>query len=460
MKALAAVSRWLYPGLGVKRWLLLLGLGITFVGLGVAYLLVHLYRAGPFPEPIWYVTLQFFPRPLRGIVFMLIGFAVTGISIYKLNRSILSALIPKTNGDLWDALYKHSYLKSGPRIVAIGGGTGLSTLLRGLKEYTEHITAIVTVADDGGSSGRLRRELGILPPGDFRQCIVALADVEPLMTKLFQYRFGEGSGLEGHSFGNLFIAAMSAITGNFESALQESSRVLAVRGQVLPSTLSNVTLCAEFDDQVVVSGEHLITERRRPIRQVFLDPPNVPGYPEAARAIERADLIVIGPGSLYTSVIPNLLVKDIANAVRRSKAIKIYVCNVAAQAGETDGFSVGDHVRTLASVLGEDVFDYVLANRNLRAVTARGSKYRPVRLDRRVNPNQRHRVVLADLVDTNSGRLHDPVKLAQSIIRLCYERHTPEAGHHGGENIIDQGRQLSDATYDTDDGFGSASDEH
>ncbi|MEW5718995.1 MAG: gluconeogenesis factor YvcK family protein, partial [Chloroflexota bacterium] len=236
--------KWLYIGLGVKRWLVLLFLGVTILALGFAYILVNIYREAPLPEIFYYLTLQFLDRVVRGLLFGVVGVAMVVIAITQLSKSLVSALATEDT-NLVELLYRKRVRKKGPKIVALGGGTGLSTLLRGLKEHTDKLTAIVTVADDGGSSGRLRRELGVLPPGDFRQCIAALADSEPLMTSLLQYRFGSGSGLEGHSFGNLLIVAMAGITGSFERALRESSRVLAVRGQILPSTLRNVTLYAE-----------------------------------------------------------------------------------------------------------------------------------------------------------------------------------------------------------------------
>ena len=275
-------------------------------------------------------------------------------------------------------LYSNRYLARGPKIVAIGGGTGLSTLLRGLKEYSGNLTAVVTVADDGGSSGRLRRELGILPPGDVRNCIAALADAEPLMTKLFQYRFSEGSGLEGHSFGNLFIVAMSGVTGSFEEAVRETSRVLAVRGNILPSTLANVTLSAHTEDEEVIHGESNITDSPSRIREVYLQPANVEANPDAVRAILNADLIVVGPGSLFTSVMPNLLVDGIRQAVQASPALKIYVCNVATQHGETDSFTVGDHFGALQRHLGGHFFDYVLANSNTRGKLPEKAHSQPV----------------------------------------------------------------------------------
>ena len=414
--------KWLYPGMHVKRWLLLLLVGITLLSLGLAYLIVQAYRTQPFPEYAFYLTLQFLDRPIRGALFIVGGAVVGALAIMQLNRSLLSPFLTSGRDNIVDIIYQHRYLKRGPRIVAVGGGTGLSTLLRGLKDYTGNLTAIVTVADDGGSSGRLRRELGVLPPGDFRQCLVALADAEPLMTRLFQYRFNEGSGLEGHSFGNLFIVAMTAITGNFERALRESSRVLAVRGQILPSTLADLTLCAEFEDEDLVAGESQITRTRKKIKRIFFQPSRPPAYPEAIRAILEADLIVIGPGSLYTSVLPNLLVEDIARAIRASSAVKVYVCNVATQHGETDEFGVADHIRTLTRHVSPGIFDYVLANNNFNVQIPSEWQASPVQLTGVVGNAEQYRIVVADVVDAANPRLHDPRKLAQSILRIFYDR--------------------------------------
>ena len=250
----------LVPGLRIKRWLGLTLIGLVVLALGLAYLFVELYRTVALPMEATYITLQFVPSWLRGLIFVLAGASVTALAVMKLNRSLAAPLAQQQNGvGLVDALVTYRQRERGPKIVTIGGGTGLSTMLRGLKNYSANITAIVTVADDGGSSGRLRRELGVLPPGDFRNCIVALADAEPLMSRLFQYRFGQGTELDGHSFGNLFIVAMSGITGNFEEAIREASRVLAVRGQIIPSTLENVTLCAELEGEAHVLGESKIS---------------------------------------------------------------------------------------------------------------------------------------------------------------------------------------------------------
>jgi uncharacterized cofD-like protein len=308
-------------------------------------------------------------------------------------------------------------------VVVIGGGHGLSTLLRGLKALPIEITAIVTVADDGGSSGVLRRELGIPPPGDLRQCIAALADAEPLMTRLFQYRFGEGAALDGHAFGNLFIAAMMGITGDFESAVTEASRVLAVRGRILPSTLDNVVLCAEVHHpessevgSCIIEGQSRIAKAGGCVERVYLVPENAKGHPEAIRALLQADLILLGPGSLFTSVLPNLLVPDIVSAIRASAALKVYICNVASQPGETDGFAVGDHVRALSEHLGTGFCGYVLANGNLEATLPAGSGSALVQPS--MEGCEDCELVLEDLIDDALPWRHESTKLALAIMRL------------------------------------------
>ncbi|HEY7064333.1 MAG TPA: gluconeogenesis factor YvcK family protein, partial [Chloroflexota bacterium] len=262
------VLKLLYPGMHLKRWLLVLMIGLLVLVLGAAYVLVEVYRSAPLPEEAFWVTLQFLPRPLRALLFVGVGAGLITWALWRLNRSLIDALAPGQS-DIVETIYNFRARQRGPKVVAIGGGTGLSMLLRGLKDYTSNITAIVTVADDGGSSGRLRRELGVLPPGDFRNCLVALADVEPLMGKLFQYRFDSGSALDGHSFGNLFIVAMTEVAGNFEEAVRETSRVLAVRGQILPATLSALTICARTEDGSIVRGESSITEHGH-VKEIFL----------------------------------------------------------------------------------------------------------------------------------------------------------------------------------------------
>ena len=413
--------KFLYPGMQLKRWLALIAVGIALVGLGLGYLMTQVYRTQPFPEWVGYLTLQFIDRPIRGFMFIALGVAVCGLAIIQLNRSVLAPFLSDGHDNILDIIHQHRSRQRGPKIVAIGGGTGLSTLLRGLKEYTGNLTAIVTVSDDGGSSGRLRQELGILPPGDFRQCLVALADVEPLMTRLFQYRFTEGDSLEGHSFGNLFIAAMTAITGNFERGLRESSRVLAVRGQIIPSSLENLTLCAEFDDDATIDGESSIHLQQKRIRRVFFRPSHPAAHPEAMRAILDADLIVIGPGSLFTSVLPNFLVEDISRSVKSSRAAKVFVCNVANEAGETDGYHVADHVRAFENHVGRGLFQYILVNNNTQVNQSSSAVSRLV-TDRDELSDIGYNVVPADVIDNEEPRRHNPKKLAQSILRIYYDR--------------------------------------
>jgi uncharacterized cofD-like protein len=319
-----------------------------------------------------------------------------------------------------------------PKVVAIGGGTGLSALLRGLKAHTPHITAIVTVADDGGSSGRLRRELGVLPPGDLRNCIAALADDEALITQLFQYRFGRGSGLDGHSFGNLFITALAGVTGSFERAILEAARVLAVQGRILPSTLENVTLVADVRNGaeaneakpslIRVQGESSISKAGRPIERLFLRPEGVRAYPEAVRAILEAQLIIAGPGSLFTSVLPNLLVLDIARAVAAAPAVKLYVCNVATQPGETDGFDVGDHVEALHRHVGWGLFRHVLANHS--PGSAEQPNLTPVAL--RYPADGRYQVITGDMTDPAAPWRHHSSKLAERIMAFYTSQRADE----------------------------------
>jgi uncharacterized cofD-like protein len=317
----------------------------------------------------------------------------------------------------------------------VGGGTGLSILLSGLKAYTDHITAVVTVADDGGSSGRLRRELGVLPPGDFRNCIAALADDEALTTQLFQYRFPtvhreaeDGHALEGHSFGNLFITAMANVTGSFEKALVESGRVLAIRGQILPSTLENVTLCADLVDEAAVirrvAGESAIPEARLPIERVYFEPSSAPAYPPALRAILDADLIVVGPGSLFTSVMPNLLVDDITRAIRVSNALRVYVCNVATQPGETDGFTVGDHAGAIERHVGSGLFSFVLANNNFDHPLPADWSLTPVSTVTPIDAG--YEVLAADVVNEGRPWRHDPGKLARVLMTMVEQREETE----------------------------------
>ena len=422
---LEANLKWLYPGLGVKRWLLLLAVAIVLISLGGALLLINVMIPS---VSVAVPRCPLFTLPLLWVWALLLGLLGLGMvmtALLKLNRALLSPfLAPGQKNHVADLLYRHRQRDRGPRAVAIGGGTGLSSLLRGLKEHTTNITAIVTVADDGGSSGKLRQELGVLPPGDFRNCLAALAGDEALLTQLFQYRFGQNV-VDGHSFGNLFITAMSSITGDFERALEESSKVLAVRGRIVPSTLENVTLCADLRGEAealgagrVVEGESQIPKAGLPIERVFLRPGRVRAYPGAVQAILAADLIVIGPGSLYTSVLPNLLVEDIVKAIRASRAAKVYVCNVAIQPGETNGYDVAAHVAALERHIGPGLFDYVLAN-NRSDIPLPDHLPPEEMVALKPEAIRGYRLVAADVVDLTNPWRHNPGKLAAAVMGLC-----------------------------------------
>jgi uncharacterized cofD-like protein len=412
--------RWLAPGLFVKRWLLLLGIGILMIDLGIAYLLRGIYDQTQFPTGtaiyVKAITLQFLPREVRALLFGGLGFGLVGFAFYMLQRSILGPFIPGGDRSVADVLYSNRIMSRGPRLVAIGGGHGLSTLLRGLKEYTGNLSAVVTVADDGGSSGRLRDEYRILPPGDIRQCLVALADAEPLVKELFDHRFKEGS-FEGHSFGNLFIMAMAEVTGDMEHAVRESGRVLAVRGAVLPSTLQDVVLCATVNGGTVV-GESKIPLERSPITRVFLRPATAEINPEAALAILNADLITVGPGSLYTSILPNLLVRGMVDALRSSPALKVFICNVASENGETDNFKVSDFMRVLEDHVGSNIFDFAIVNSNY-AHTPTGGQSKVV-FDSEAPVGREMHFILADVVNQKVPSHHDTDKLSKVIMKRVW----------------------------------------
>jgi uncharacterized cofD-like protein len=420
---------WLIPGMGVKRWFLLIFLGITLLGVGLGILLLEIYRTAP---DTWWLpilstaSLRFLPRPLRALIFGGMGVALVAIGFWELNRSILMPFI-RPGQRMVDTVRLHRQRGRGPRIVAIGGGHGLATTLRGLKEYSHNITAIVTVADDGGSSGRLRREVGILPPGDIRNCLAALSDDEAMLAQLFQYRFpSEQAGLDGHSLGNLFITALAEITGSFEAAVAESGRVLAVRGRVLPATLHDVSLSADVvlphgTSQVRVQGESQIPKSNGRVRHVWLEPGNPPAFPQAIQAILAAELIVVGPGSLYTSILPNLLVPDLAEAIRASRAFKVFVCNVATERGETTGYTCGDHLRTIERHVPGQLFDVSVANDSYDSKLPDGVEW--VRIEPELEEDTR--VYKTDLVDTLYPWRHDSRKLAQVVIELFQERSGP-----------------------------------
>ncbi len=423
------LSRWLRPGLGVKRWFFFIMTGITLLGLGIAVILIDLYRTDSTDPALLailsYASLRFFPRIWRAVIFGGLGIGMVIYGIYRLNRSLLRPFI-RPGDDIYRQLKGFQRRERGPRIVTIGGGHGLSTLLRGLKAHTGNLTAVVTVADDGGSSGRLRETFGILPPGDIRNCLAALSNDEDLLTQLFQYRFSGSQDLEGHSFGNLFITALADLTGSFESAVVESGRVLSVNGRVLPSTLHNVKLVASMElpnslNEVRVEGESQIPKMVGRVRRVWLEPDDASAFPPVIKELLNADVIVVGPGSLYTSLLPNLLVKDVLASMHASRAIKIYVCNVATQPGETDTFTCYDHIRALEGHVGEDLFDVILCNDNYDGDVGPNSQW--VIVDEKTLSDTRTHC--ADLTEENRPWRHDSLKLAQVIMDIFYERTGP-----------------------------------
>ena len=424
-----ALRDWFLPGLGVKRWMLVTLAGITFLGVGLAIFLLDFYRAEytneTFLTILSYVSLRFLPRIVRVIIFGGIGIGIAAYGVWGLNRALLRPFM-QPGRNVLDQVAMYNRRSRGPRVVAIGGGHGLATLLRGLKEHTRNLTAIVTVADDGGSSGRLRESLGILPPGDIRNCLAALSNDEALLTQLFQYRFSGASDLDGHSFGNLFITALSDITGSFEEAVAESGRALSVSGRVLPSTLHDVKLVADIQlpdtvNEIRVRGESAIPEVAGRVRRVWLEPNDAPAFPPALKAILNAELIVVGPGSLYTSLLPNLLVRDLLSAIHASRAIKIFVCNIATQTGETEAYSCHDHVRALEEHIGEDLFAVVLCNQNHNVPLPRGTEW--VRADHKTLADSR--AYCADLLDEEHPGRHDSAKLGQVLLDLFAERTGP-----------------------------------
>ena len=421
---------WMLPGLYIKRWLGSALIGVALVMTGLA-LLLNLH---PIAATIDIIkkTAPTIPSWESGTVLLIVGLLMTLIGWRKTTSTMIEAVTSKDirQGDILEALYRKNHLQQGPKIVAIGGGTGLSTLLRGLKAYTSNITAIVTVADDGGSSGRLREEFGIIPPGDIRNCIASLADEEQLITSLFQYRFKSGSGLEGHSFGNLLLSVMCEITGNMFLAIKESSKVLNIRGRVLPATLENINLVAQLENGEEVWGESHITEAGKKdggkILQLRCEPSNPKPVPEVIEAIEHAELIILGPGSLYTSVLPNLLIAEISDALNRSKAPIVYVCNIMTQPGETSRFTASEHVDVLLKHCpNRKVLDAVLVNNWIpKSLADKYAEYDsiPVEIDRQAIEKLNIDVIERILVDDGHVIRHNPKKLSRAII-IWFKRH-------------------------------------
>ena len=425
------LRRFLAPTADLVRAVGLLLLGLVALGIGVglsfravvrpllegSYNVAHRLAEKVTPnveEALW----------IGGGVFLLLGLFLT----YRAARAALNhffeTLNPGMKAGKVDVYLRRQQLAQGPRVVAIGGGTGLSTLLRGLKQHTSNITAVVTVTDDGGSSGQLIRDKGMIPPGDIRNCLVALADAEKSMTDLFQHRFEGGSGtLSGHSMGNLLIAALvDQAHGDFERAIEIASDVLAIRGRVVPSTLERVSLCAELGDGSRVCGETAIVDAAGRIRKILLDPPSPRPTREALEAIAKADLIVIGPGSVFTSIVPNLLVPELADALRLAQAPKVYVCNVMTQPGETDDYSASEHVSALLDHVGPGIVDYAMVNTALPSEEAR-RKYAHAK-QTFVDPDVDRvrsmgvRTLAGDYVSETDVVRHDPMKVASRLVSL------------------------------------------
>jgi len=419
---------WLVPGLGVKRWVILFLIGITLTGVGLAMFLLDIFRTAPntwWLPVITFLSLRSLSRPLRVFIFAALGLGLIGWGSWGMNRALLEPfLVPGKR--LVDQVSEFRRRERGPRVVVIGGGHGIATVLRGLKEYTNNLTAIVSVADDGGSSGEIRRDLGILPPGDIRTCLAALSDDEALLTQLFQYRFGGDSGLGGHSFGNLFISSLVDITGSFEKAVAESGRALSVHGQVLPATLHNVRLVADVrlpqtETEVRVEGESEIPKTAGRIRRVWLEPNDASAYPPVIQAVLSADMIVIGPGSLYTSILPNILVRDLLEAIHSSRAVKMFVTNIATQPGETEKYSSSDHIHALEDLIGFELVDVIVCNSCYD-----GEFEGPVQWVRLDDTERRDpRVYFTELVDRDNLVHHDTAKLAQTLMVLYNERTGP-----------------------------------
>ena len=415
--------RWFLPGMKVKRWLAFLVVGAISTGIGLYILFSS--------------DLQKFNQNLQDLIFQMTGarlghylglllliFGLIGL-VYGFNRIFVAmklTLLSDATPHLADLFYHKRQQRRGPKVVVLGGGSGLSVLLRGLKQYTGNLTAVVTVSDDGGSSGILREEMGVIPPGDIRNCILAMANAEPSLERLFNYRFQEGR-MAGHNFGNLFLTAMTSVNdGNFEKAIQETSKVLSVVGEVYPATLEPVTLVAETCNGDLILGESKIGHSSDSIRNLRLEPPSVQPMNEVLRAIAEADAIVLGPGSLYTSIIPNLLVQGIAEAIAQSPALSIYVANVMCQPGETENFTASDHVQIVAEYLGQGVLDYVLVNSGLVAPDWR-DKYsqsggEPVINDRELIQKMGIKVHENDYVKYQDYVRHNEEILAKDLIEL------------------------------------------
>lgn len=419
------IMKWLYPGLQIKRWLIVFWIGLIIFSLGII-LMINIKIPVSIELKIISLVKLLTDKDISSFwvdfTFILLGLVIMILGIRFWFKSIYTAIMPYENKKVLEVLLERGQLKQSHKIIAIGGGTGLSSLLRGLKILTSNIAAIVAVTDDGGSSGRIKEELKILPPGDIRNCLVALANEESLMSELFQYRFSSGKDLKGHNFGNIFLAAMSNITGNFYDAVKQSSKILAISGKVLPATLDIVMLCAELENGAIVEGETNISKSRTLIKRLFLKPAECLPLPEVINSISEAEVILFGPGSLYTSVICNLLVPGIVEEIKKSKAVKIYICNIMTQPGETTGFKASDHLKTIYQYTGEKFFDYIIVNNTfpsrefLERYKEDGSQV--VVNDMEVLSNMDIKVLQANLLLEDNYLRHNPGILAEKIMEI------------------------------------------
>lgn len=422
------LRRWLRPGIGIKRWLVVAFVGQLLIALAAALVIQIALRGATRDDPgravFEALTLQFLPLEMRPVLLFGLGLILFGYGAWRLVKALVEPYHVREE-PLAELIYRRRLRARGPRVVAIGGGTGLSVLLRGLKERTSNITAVVTVADDGGSSGKLRTELGMPPMGDIRNCIAALADAEPAMSRLLQYRFPTAetvdSAFAGHAFGNLLIAALTSISGDFEEGVRQSNRVLAVRGSVVPVAGQPITLHAELDDGTTLEGQSAIA-RAHGVRRVWITPDDVRPSEEALAAIAGAELVVIGPGSVYTSLLPPLLVPGLHEALARTSAVRLFVCNVATQVGETEEFALSDHLAALAAHGFEGVIDAVLVNNNFRARQPANYPAAPVKVDLALSRTDGPPIIARDVVDDHNAHHHDPRKLATTILDLYGER--------------------------------------
>jgi uncharacterized cofD-like protein len=429
MRTLRSLVKWMVPGMGVKRWLFLFLLGLASFTIGIVMYVKwgwSMWLEYHVIGPLFALTGGYLPKPSMYQLMALVGLVLMVVGIRQWFSTIYGVVVPYNARRLVDMMYERRALAHRSSLVAVGGGTGLAALLRGLKSFTSNITAVVTVSDDGGSSGRLRKDLGLLPPGDIRNCLVALADDDTLLSDLFQYRFNEGGDLSGHSFGNLFLAALTDVAGDFDKAVKLSSKILAIRGKVLPGTLGHTSLCAEFVDGTTVEGESEIPKQLKKIKRVWLNPPDCEPLDEVLKEIAEAHAIILGPGSLFTSVIPNLLVRNVVDALAAAPGLRIYVCNVMTQPGETDGFSAADHLKAIFKHTGgKRIVDVALVNQEvprllLERYVAEGAF--PVEADLAEIERLGVRPVATNLISETDLVRHDPQRLAEAIRKLLDEQ--------------------------------------